>query len=170
MIYVYGALGLVLALILVVQGGGMMLPVGHVARVERLLPATPERVWNALTDVERYPSWRAELRGVKRTSEDPPTWTETSKFGEMPLKVEASESPKRLVVRIDGQELPFGGTWTYELTPEGAGTRLAITENGEVYPPAFRFLSKFVFGHAKTIEGFLSQLEAHLKKEANRDG
>lgn len=53
----------------------------------------------------------------------------------------------------------FGGSWTYELTPVADGTRLRITENGEVYNPLFRFLSRFVFGHYASIDKFMADLE-----------
>ena len=33
-----------------------------------------------------------------------------------------------------------------------------ITENGEVYNPLFRFMSRFVFGHTATIDKYLEDL------------
>ncbi len=56
--------------------------------------------------------------------------------------------------------MPFGGTWTYVLVPDVAGTRLTITEDGEVYNPLFRFLSRFVFSQTATIDTYLRHLEA----------
>jgi hypothetical protein len=63
------------------------------------------------------------------------------------------------VTRIADPDQPFGGTWTFELTRAGAGTRVTITERGEVYNPIFRFLSRFVFGHTATLESCLLALE-----------
>jgi len=165
MIYVYVLLGLVLGLGLVVQVGGMMLPVKHRASLSRVISASPERVWAVLTDVEGHPQWRKDLNSIRVVSKEPLAWIESSSFGEIPIRVEESEAVKRLVTRIDGAKLPFGGTWTYDLAPEGTGTKLTIKEDGEVYPPMFRFLSNFIFGHTKTIEGVLNQLEAHMAKE-----
>jgi hypothetical protein len=65
------------------------------------------------------------------------------------------------MVRIADPDLPFGGTWTYRLTPKGSGTRLAITEHGEVYNPLFRFVSRFVFGHTATVDRFIAALHLH---------
>ena len=62
-------------------------------------------------------------------------------------------------MRIADPELPFGGTWTYELKPEGTGTRLVITERGEVYNPIFRFMSRFVFSRTATMEKMVADLE-----------
>lgn len=167
MIYLYGALGLVVVAVLVVLIGGSMLPVKHSASLSRVVPGTPEKVWAVLVDVERYQAWRTELISVAKTSDQPLAWIEKSKFGEMPLRAEVFEPPHRLVARIDGKDLLIGGSWTYLLEPAGEGTKVTITEDGEVYPPAFRFLSKFVFGHTKTIESYLVSLSARMAKEAN---
>jgi hypothetical protein len=63
-----------------------------------------------------------------------------------------------LVVRIADPKLPFGGTWTYEIAPIPKGSSLRIREDGEVYNPLFRFLSRFVFGHSATIDAYLKSL------------
>jgi hypothetical protein len=62
------------------------------------------------------------------------------------------------VSRIANDDLPFGGKWTYLLEPDGAGTKLSITEDGFVKPALFRFLSRFVFGHTSTLDGYLRAL------------
>ena len=74
------------------------------------------------------------------------------------FEMETVEAPTKIVTRIADKTLPFGGSWTYDLSPDGGGTRLVITENGEVYNPLFRFMSRFVFGHTATIERFLTDL------------
>jgi len=68
------------------------------------------------------------------------------------------DKPSR-VVRITDESLPFGGSWPYELEPGAAGTRLAIREEGEVYNPVFRFMSRFVMGHHSTIDQYLEALQ-----------
>lgn len=71
--------------------------------------------------------------------------------------------PRRLVTRvIDG--LPYGGSWTIDLAPEGEGTRVTITENGVVYNPLFRFVSRFVIGHTATIDKYLDDLRARAQQ------
>ena len=72
-----------------------------------------------------------------------------------------SVPPRRMVTRID-PGLPFGGTWTYHLVPEAEGTALTITEDGEVYNPVFRFVSRFVMGHTATIDTYLKYLKIKL--------
>lgn len=69
---------------------------------------------------------------------------------------------QRLVSRIADKNLPYSGSWTYQLEAVPEGTRLTITENGEVYNPIFRFMSRFVFGHTSTMEQYLSSLQKRL--------
>ena len=68
-----------------------------------------------------------------------------------------------LVTRIADTGLAFGGSWTFALQPAASGTRLSITENGEVYNPLFRVMSRFVFGHTATIDRYLGDLQKHLR-------
>ena len=37
-----------------------------------------------------------------------------------------------------------------------------ITEDGEVYHPLYRFMSRFVFGHTTTIDRYLTDLGRKL--------
>jgi hypothetical protein len=92
-------------------------------------------------------------------------WRETDKGGQT-IAYEAVESapPRRLVTRIADPSLPFGGTWTYDIAPasSGSGPTLSITENGEVYNPVFRFVSRYIMGHAATIDSYLKAVKARL--------
>jgi hypothetical protein len=81
----------------------------------------------------------------------------------LPLRVEEFEPPLRLRMRIDDRSLPFGGTWTYTLRPVEGGTELTLVEDGEVYNPVFRFMSRFVFGHHATIDRYLADLRKRLE-------
>ena len=59
--------------------------------------------------------------------------------------------------RIAEKNLPFGGTWTIDIAPTGR-QRGAVTEDGEIYNPIFRFMARFFFGYTATIEGYLRDL------------
>jgi hypothetical protein len=39
---------------------------------------------------------------------------------------------------------------------------LTITENGEVYNPLFRFVSRFIIGQTATMDGYIKALNAKL--------
>ncbi|HEY5062608.1 MAG TPA: winged helix DNA-binding protein [Gemmatimonadaceae bacterium] len=85
-------------------------------------------------------------------------YRETGKNGSILYEVERSTPDRELVGRIADQSLPFGGTWTFTLTPGDAGTTLSITEDGEVYNPLFRFVSRFVMGYDSTIDTYLRDI------------
>lgn len=151
------------ALAVSVTGIGWWLPVAHTVQRQHRLAAPPEAVWRAITEIEAFPAWRPDVSHVERLPdrEGRGVWTEEGSSGRMTFAIERSEAPRLLVTRIE-PGLPFGGTWTYDITPDGAGSLLTITENGEVYNPIFRFMSRFIFGHESTMTTYLSALERRL--------
>ena len=156
-------LGVLVALVLLLIAIGYALPVAHVATREARLAPPPERVFAVLREVEKYPAWRSDVKGVEVLATVPALrWRERGD-NDITFEMESVEPPRRIVTRIVDRSLPFGGSWTYELSPQDSGTRLAITENGEVYNPLFRFMSRYVFGHTATLERFLSDLERHVR-------
>ena len=78
----------------------------------------------------------------------------------MVFEIVQSIPAARVVSRIADPDQPFGGTWTVVLAPEAGGTRVTITEDGEVYNPLFRFLSPYVFSQTATMESCLAALAA----------
>ena len=157
----------VLALVLVVALAAMIgsrLGQSHRTSVSKTFPVPPEVIWSAMTDVAAFPSWRAGVTRVERLPDRNgyPVWMEEGRSGKMTMAVERREPPRVLVARIADPKLPFGGTWTYEITPDAGGSRLTITENGEIYNPLFRFMARFIFGYEGTIQSYLSSLEKRL--------
>jgi hypothetical protein len=143
---VLAVLGVLAALLVVVVSVasvvGRGLPVGHVASRTATLAVPPERVWDVIND---------------------PAFMRSRGVGDVKTETVESVPPRRLVRRIVG-ETSFGGTWTSELDGSpGGGTRLVITENGEVYNSFFRFVSRYIVGHYRTIDSFLAALRRHLE-------
>jgi hypothetical protein len=82
----------------------------------------------------------------------------------MRLIVEESVEPKHMVTRIDtAPNAAFGGTWTYELVPGGAGTQLTVTEDGYVSNPLFRVVMH-VMGVHHSVDGYLRAVGAKLSE------
>ena len=143
---------------------GYALPIRHVATRRADLAAPPDRVFAALTDVAAYPQWRSDVKEVEIAARTPRLqWREHGSNGTLAFELQESEPPRRLVTRITDRTLPFGGSWTFALQPAGAGTTLTITENGEVYNPLFRVMSRYVFGHTATIDRYMEDLQKHLR-------
>jgi hypothetical protein len=139
---------------------GWLLPKAHTVSREARFRQPPEVIWITITDIEAMPAWRQGLKSVKRLPDRNglPAWVETSDSGTIPLETVLSEPPAKLVVRIADPKLPFGGTWTYEITPAAGGSALRIREDGEVYNPVFRFLARFVFRYSGTIDAYLKSV------------
>ena len=66
-----------------------------------------------------------------------------------------SQPPLAIQRRIATPNLPYSGTWTFALEPMGAITRVRVTEDGEVYNPIFRFVSRFILGQTATQDTYL---------------
>jgi len=146
---------------------GSRLSQSHRASVEKIFPVLPEAIWAAITDIDAFSSWRAGVTRVERLPDRNgfPVWVEEGRGGRMTMAVERMEAPRILVGRIADPGLPFGGTWTYEITPEPSGSRLRITENGEIYNPLFRFMARFVFGYEGTLRSYMASLDKRLVRQ-----
>jgi uncharacterized protein YndB with AHSA1/START domain len=158
-------IGSVVALVALMAAIGALLPKEHVATQSARFKSPPAAVWEVMTDITKFVRWRKDLKALVAHAEGDPRagWTELWTHGErVPIVVEEWNPPARLVTRIAAKDLAFGGTWTYVLTPAGDGTELRITEDGEVYNPLFRFLSRFVFGHTATMRDYLLALGERL--------
>jgi Polyketide cyclase / dehydrase and lipid transport len=146
--------------IVVVALIGWLLPRDHIAARMGRYQESPETIWAVITDVGAMPSWREGLKGVKKLPDRNglAAHIEYTSMGELPLETVEMTPPRRLVVRIADAKLPFGGAWTYEISPAAGGATLRITENGFVSNPIFRFLSRFVFGYTGEIDKYLRSL------------
>ena len=155
----------------VVALGGLMAAIGaalprdHRSTRAAVVAGTPAEVHAVLADVASAPGWR---RGVTRVeplaagADGKFRFVEHASYGTVPFVVDEDEPGRRRVTRIADDRLPFGGRWIYELAPEAGQTRVTITEEGEVKNPLFRFLSRFVFGHATSLERYLAELRGRM--------
>jgi hypothetical protein len=146
----------IIALIALMYLIGYFMPVKHVATHSVVLNTTAESAWKILHDYAQYPSWRSDLKKVE--VKDDRHWSETSNNGTLDFESEIVRPNELFHTHIVNKDLPFGGSWTYELKSSGTGTELIITENGEVYNPIFRFMSKYIFGHQATLRKYGNDL------------
>ena len=160
-------IGLVV-LVGVVVGVGALLPEKHHASESSRFRVGVEQLWEIITNYSAYPTWRSGVSSVERLPDmsGHPVWKETDSHGAIPYETVESVPGKRLVRRIADPNLPFGGTWEFSLETTSEGATLTITENGEVYNPIFRFVSRFIFGHTKNIQGYLNDLQAKIAGKA----
>ena len=156
--YVIVFVGTVVALIAMIAVIGWSLPVKHRASVSRTYRAAPSALYQLITDVSAFPHWRGDVLSVETLPDENghKRWTETTKNGPpITYRLERMVPDRLLVGRIANTDLAFGGGWTYELIPVAdCLTTLRITEDGEVYNPIFRFVSRFIMGHEATLKQY----------------
>lgn len=142
---------------------GYFMPVRHKASMTVKLNATPQRTWSIVRSPQEFMTWRSGLKNVIST--DSTHWTEISGNGTIHYEVEIMHPNETFVSRIMNRDLPFGGSWTFELKPADQQTQLTITEDGEVYNPIFRFMSKYVFGHEASLRQYATDLDKYINKK-----
>ena len=157
------ALGLI-GVVAIVWVFGTLLPRDHVASRIGTYQVPPDKVWAAITDVDAMPYWRIGLKGVTRLPDRNglPGHVEDTTAGKLKIETQSMEPPRKLVNRIGGDDLPFGGTWTFDVTPTADGSTLRITENGYVTNPIFRFVARFVMGYTSEMDKYLMGLAQHF--------
>ena len=153
---------LVLAVVGLIALLGSQLPVQHVASRTVEYQQSPQQVWDLIAGP---PTWRPEVARYEVVTPDPHRkWIEYGQHGQkMTFEIVESDPPRKLVTRIADPHLPFGGTWTYEISPLPNGSSLTITENGEIYNPVFRFIARYVQGYTATIDNYLKALHTRLQ-------
>jgi hypothetical protein len=155
-------IGFIVCLVLIPLIIGYLLPVKHKASIVVTVNATPDIVWQRITDINNYPAWRKDINSVELVS--PTEWIEINKDKQrLAMKRVIAEPIHRLMSQINDKNLPFGGTWEFVLQPRGNATDITITENGEVYNPFFRFVSKFIMGHTATLKKYGGYLQASFQ-------
>ena len=136
---------------------GLLLPKSHVAARSLLLHRPPEEVFQLISDVRAAPAWRPDVQSVELL--EPVNghicFREKGRSGAITMEIVESNSPSRMVTRIADPGLPFGGIWIFDIAPTADGSRLNITERGEIYNPIFRFVSRFILGYNRTLDTYL---------------
>ena len=151
----------------IIAGIGVLLPQNHSATRSAHFHQPPQAVWDVITGP---PTWRPN---VKRFENLPPhnghrMWKEIDARGNAVTYEAIEETPPfRLITQIADPSLPYGGMWIHEISLEPGGSMLQITENGEIYNPIFRFMSRFVFGYTGTIDASIQALHARFGEAGN---
>ncbi len=156
-----------LALILLGIAAGYVMPKDHVTTRIVHLKASPERVWVMVTDHAQDPKWREDVATTTRLADrnGHPVWEDRFKKGDQRIAYETTEKVEgQKLVRTIVDQTAFGGTWTYELKPEGTGSSLSITEKGWISAP-LRLPAKLFMDQAATMEAYLRFLGRAVGEE-----
>jgi len=154
---ILGVLAAVVGLMALV---GAMLPLRHHGSKKARFHASPEALYAVLAGP---PDWRTGVKsfGALPDQSGRKRWWEEDAHGQkITFELAEDAPPHKMAVRIAEPGLPFGGTWTFEITPDAGGSELRISEDGEIYNVIFRFMARFFFGYTGTIETYLNDLGA----------
>jgi len=153
-------LGVLAAVVGIAALIGVMLPLRHHGSRKARFRVSPDALYAVLAGP---PDWRTGVQGFGALPEEGgrKRWWEQDTHGQkVTYELVEDSPPRKLAVRIADRGLPFGGTWTFEITPEGGGSELRISEDGEIYNVIFRVMARFVFGYTGSIETYLKDLGA----------
>jgi len=141
-------------------------------RAETTIAAPPAQVWAALTDLSNMPAWSPELLKMI------PLKPGGLKVGQQYLGLNRRKAviwPTRSVVaQLDDEKAlawdtkSSGARWIYELSPEGAGTKVV---HRRPVPKKLTLLSKLFApvalggsdGHAEELEGHMATTLQRIK-------
>lgn len=140
---------------------GALVSRDHRATSTISLRQSPDSVWKVVRDLGNITSWWPAMQKAERLPDRDghEVWRQKLSGFDVPIIVLESSPPRRLVTQIDPTAGgAFGGTWTYELTPDSAGTRISVTEAGWISNPIFRFMSRFLFGYYGSLDGYVKAL------------
>ncbi|MCB9668415.1 MAG: SRPBCC family protein [Alphaproteobacteria bacterium] len=141
-------------------GYGSTLPETHTATVEVHVDGSPAEVEARVRDWRAAASWKRDVQSVEAL----PEVAGRARFREctwecLDLEILPTETSGTYLTRIVDHP-DFGGTWTWRFTPDGAGTRVVLTEDGVVPSPVFRLFMQHVFGEDANIRGTAEALRA----------
>lgn len=147
MVWIVGVTSVLALLLVGVYFVGLLLPRQRTVTVSARIEAPPEVVWGHVTTTV--------VSSASHTSSDD--------GGQLEIEVRKKVEPELLVLTFDDGKHPFVGTWTYELIPVHEGTLLTITEDGEVTDPFYRFLARFLFRDALSLERYVARTQRALE-------
>lgn len=151
-------IGGILVLILAVVVIGALLPKRHVVSRAASFRTTPEQLFALIAGPQ---SWRTDVTHCEAVPDagGRELVRETTRNGEtITYEILNRKPPESIERRIATENLPYSGAWFFSLRSESGATTVRITEDGEVYNPVFRFVSRFVLGHTRTIDAYLRAL------------
>jgi uncharacterized membrane protein len=147
---------------------GSRLPRGHIASRSILLHQSPQNVYAVVRDFGSAPTWRSDVKRIEVEPQrrGPLHFREEGSNGTVNYELAEDVPNQRMVTRILDTDLGYAGKWTYVFAPENGGTRVTITEDGEVSNVLFRFMSRYIFGQTATLDGYLTSLAKRFRETA----
>ncbi len=148
-------------------GFGANLPESYTVRRSVVYAEPVEGVWDAITGYDSMPQWSSHVARTERRldRDEKAVWRIYDRNGHyMDVQVELADPPHYYKTRIVDTDLPFAGTWAFELLPAAGGTQLTLTEEGAAPNPFARVFLHFFVGKETYVDRHLSDLAAKFQK------
>jgi hypothetical protein len=147
---------------------GKSTPEAHTASGSETIKADIDDVFETQADVQKYSAWNetvAEIRDYKENPDGTASWTEVWKDGnEFGMKRTAYIREKLIRVEIEDKAEFFNGSWTFDFEDLEEGTKVTITENGNI-PNAFvRGMYNLVAEPDQTLKEHLKRMKTEAEK------
>jgi uncharacterized protein YndB with AHSA1/START domain len=150
---------------------GNFLPDRHTVARSQVIPQPPENIWAVISDHAQAPSWNPMVLSAEKQPDNDgnPVWLETYKNNQkMTLETKEFDPPRRLVRMITDVGLPFSGRWVYDIAQlKEGGSKVTITEHGEVKNPFFRLYARLIMSPTATIDKYLEALATKFGAPVN---
>jgi uncharacterized protein YndB with AHSA1/START domain len=138
--------GVFMLVVLAVLIFGLLQPIRHSVTRSIHLKEKPETVFAVLDNSAELPNWSSTVMKVEPLPEQDgkPSARVTLRWGHMQMIMTQLERtpPTRLVGSMAKEGGSVLGTWTYQITAEPDGCRVAVTEDGELRNPFFRGMAQ----------------------------
>jgi hypothetical protein len=150
---------------------GSFLPDRHTVARSQVIPQPPENIWAVLTDHAQAPSWNPMVLSAEKQPDNNgnQVWLETYKGNQkMTLETKEFDPPRRLVRMITDIGLPFSGRWIYDIAQlKEGGSKVTITEHGEIKNAFARLYFRFAMSPTATIDKYLEALATKFGTPVN---
>jgi hypothetical protein len=166
-LWIFLAIAVVVAFVLVPQLGGMLLSEHHIISSRMLLNESPESVWHAISDLAATPDWYPNVASEERLAdrEGHQVWRERYRNGEQLVLQTVESCPPYRMIRA-AAEGTARESWEFDLQPTTTGTELRIIESGDIPNPFKRFVSKYLMGHFRAINNYEKSLALRFDEPA----
>lgn len=147
---------------------GATVPTQHRAASMARFGQSRQDLWAALADFPGQAAWRADVDRVEPLPERDgrPVWLFHTGHGSFPCMVTEVEEGRLLTVTTPPDaELPWSGSWTWQISGADGGHAVTVIEDGEIHNPFFRGLTALVFGYHATMDEFLVELGRKFGEE-----
>jgi uncharacterized membrane protein len=165
------ALRFLLVLVLLAAGVavyGATLPVKHRAASTARFRQPRDALWEVVSDLEGQAAWREGVERVERLPDRDgrPAWLVHAGRHGMPLVVTEWDPPHRMRTETPPDaDLPFAGSWTWQVSEADGGASVTLVEEGEIPNPLLRGTIALFLGYHGTMDDVLEQLGRRFGEE-----